>query len=208
MDYREASHEYWNRIWNRIEDYTTDNWLDDFESIITPATGTILDLGCGDGNDTFYLLSRGKDVIACDQSEIALKNVRKHFRNIETMKFNMLDGIPFADNAFEIVIADLSLHYFTTEDTNNIIQEIKRVLKPEGHILLRVNSINDTNHGAGQGKEIEPHLYENNNMLKRFFDVADICVFFKEFAIEYINEELMHRYEKPKWVFKVSVKKP
>lgn len=205
MDYRKASHEYWNNTWTEYTTYTVDNWLDDFSDIINTATLPILDLGCGNGNDTAYLRSHGKEVIACDQSEMAIRNVRKQFRGIEAMRLNILDGLPFGDNSFEIVVADLSLHYFTKNDTINVLNELKRILKTDGHLLIRVNSINDTNHGAKLGKELEHHLYEVNGMTKRFFDIEDVKEFFKDFQIEYINEELMTRYTRQKWVYKICL---
>jgi hypothetical protein len=49
------------------------------------------------------------------------------------------------------MIADLSLHYFSWDETKKIVNEIKRVLKEDGFLLVRVNSVNDTNYGAGKG---------------------------------------------------------
>jgi len=36
----------------------------------------------------------------------------------------MLEGLPFEDESFEIVCADLCLHYFTEKDTCMILEEI------------------------------------------------------------------------------------
>ena len=44
----------------------------------------------------------------------------------------MLEKFPFLDNSKDLIIADLSLHYFSSEDTIHIMREIKRVLKPKG----------------------------------------------------------------------------
>ena len=115
---------------------------------------------------------------------------------------------PFEDESFEVVIADLCLHYFTEKDTFGIIDEIKRILLPGGHLILRVNSINDVNHGAGKGTEIEKHLFETDDKrLKRFFDDEDIRYFFKDFEIEYMNEEIMSRYKLEKRLYRVCVRK-
>ena len=62
---------YWEQIFaehseQRIQ---TDDWLDDFDSIIQACSTPVLDLGCGFGNDTLTLMQKGKQVIACDQSE-------------------------------------------------------------------------------------------------------------------------------------------
>lgn len=112
------------------------------------------------------------------------------------------------DESFELVIADLCIHYFREKDTIKNIDEIRRVLKDGGHLIFRVNSIHDVNHGAGKGTDIEPHLFETSDgRLKRFFDDEDAKSFFKDFHIEYLNEKIMTRYELKKRLYRGCVKK-
>ena len=161
--------EYWNKIHENysIDDIKYDDWLDKFSNIISNCNTPILDLGCGSGNNTLYLTKLGKEVVACDLSQNSIDNIRKNFPDIyDTKCFNMLDGLPFDDNTFELVVADLSLHYFKKEDTEMIVNDLKRVITNNGHLIIRVNSINDVNHGAGQGNEIEHNLYENSGVVK------------------------------------------
>lgn len=212
-DYRKNSHDYWEEIYqhsgNTMESVKTDDWLDLFAEVIAQAKEPVLDLGCGGGNNTKYLLGKGKQVIACDQSEKAIEDIQNNFPQITEAKcFNMLDGLPFTDASFAVVIADLCLHYFTEKDTDFLLGEIARILKPGGHLMFRVNSMNDVNHGAGEGIEIEPHVYETKNgTLKRFFVEEDIKRLFGRFAIEYCQEEIMSRYTLEKRLFRVCVKK-
>ncbi|OOM76109.1 hypothetical protein CLPUN_28330 [Clostridium puniceum] len=67
-----------------------------------------------------------------------------------------------------MILADLSLHYFDNRTTKNIVKEIRRVLKPEGCLIGRVNSINDFNFGAGCGREIEKNFYLTEGVYKSF----------------------------------------
>lgn len=47
-----------------------DEWLVEFETIISKVDTDIIDLGCGvTGNNTLYLLEKGKSVISCDFAE-------------------------------------------------------------------------------------------------------------------------------------------
>ena len=124
---------YWDRIHTHYvrENISIDDWLDDFSEIIQSSELPILDLGCGGGNDTLYLINKGKKVISCDQSSNAINNIIKNFPEVyATHCFNMLEGMPFDDNSFEIIIADLCLHYFREKDTFKIIYEIKRGINP------------------------------------------------------------------------------
>ena len=165
---------YWNKIHTNYDrdNIKVDDWLDRFDSIIVNCKSPVLDLGCGSGNDTLYFIEKGKKVIACDQSRNAIDNIQKNFPEVlEARCFNMLDEFAFADDSFGIVCADLSLHYFTETDTRMILNEIHRILIPGGHVFVRVNSVKDVNHGAGQGIEVEHHLYRTEDgMFKRFFN--------------------------------------
>lgn len=201
---------FWNNIHSNYDRNTikVDNWLDEFNSIIDDATAPILDLGCGSGNNSLYLINKGKKVYAADQSENAISNIVKNFPEIADARvLNMLDGIDYPEDTFGIVVADLSLHYFSMEENRRILSDIKRILKTDGHLLIRVNSIHDVNHGAGSGEEIEHHFYRTEDgMFKRFFDEEDIRRIFSEFNIFFCEEQKMLRYKREKIVYCVGMK--
>lgn len=139
---RELQKNRWNRIHANYErnELKYDEWLDLFASEIKNCTTPIIDLGCGSGNNTLYLVERGKDVIPCDYTENAISNIKKNFPEIKrTECFDMAGGLPFPNDFTDIIIADLCLHYFLEQDTFKILAEIKRVLKPSGSLILRVN---------------------------------------------------------------------
>ena len=202
---------FWNNVHVNYDkaNIKVDGWLNRFHSIIETCKTPVLDLGCGSGNDTLFFLEKGKKVIACDQSVNAIKNIKKNFPEVlEAKCFNMLNGFDFENGSFGIVCADLCLHYFKETDTKMILNEIRRILVPEGYLLVRVNSINDVNHGAGQGKEMEHHLYRTEDgMLKRFFDEKDIKNIFSDFEILFCEEQKMLRYRSEKIVYCLCMKK-
>ena len=201
---------YWDTLHTSYERERIiyDDWLELFDRAIEQCKTPIIDLGCGSGNDTKYLIERGKKVIPCDYSTQAIENIKKNFPEVErTECFDMRTGLPFEDNFTSIIIEDLSLHYFSKEDTRKLLDEIKRVLKKDGILLFRVNSVNDVNHGAGQGEEIERHYYKTTDgRYKRFFDNEDISSFFEGWEVLYINEEQMTRYEKTKELWRGAFK--
>ncbi len=204
---------YWDGVHTNYEreKIIYDDWLQLFDSAIENCLSPIIDLGCGSGNDTKYLIEKGKKVIPCDFSAHAIENIQKNFPEAEGPKcFDMREGLPFDDDFSGIIIADLSLHYFSQAETRKILDEIKRVLKKDGILLFRVNSVNDVNHGAGQGEEVEKNYYRTaDGRFKRFFDKEDLDSFFDGWEMLYINEEQMTRYEKPKelWRGACRVKK-
>lgn len=213
MEYNEVqknSYEYWNSRFKtkKRDEIITDDWLEMFSKEINGCNTLIIDLGCGGGNNTLYLINKGKKVIPCDFSDSAIHQVKMNFPEItRAEQFDMLNGMPFSDEFTDIVVADLCLHYFTTEETFRILNEIKRILKPGGFLFARVNSVNDVNHGAGKGIQKERHLYlTKDNRYKRFFDEQDIAFFFNGWNKVYVNEERIMRFKDEKVLWKIAMR--
>lgn len=201
---------YWNKqyITSDNKKVTYDLWLDKYEHILNASKDTpIIDLGCGLGNDTMYLYERNYNIISCDYSEEALKRLELFMDDPVTKLFDMKDGLPFESESAKVIIADLSLHYFSWSETRKILSEIKRVLEEDGFLLLRVNSVKDTNYGAGKGITIEKNYYNIDGNLKRFFDKEQLETLFKDWDVEYINEYEMNRYTNSKMLWEMAVKK-
>lgn len=201
---------YWDNLYesklNEPPNY--DLWLDKYESILIKSKDTpIIDLGCGFGNNTLYLKERSYEVVSCDFSEKVLKKLSTFIDNLTTKCFDLKDGLPFQDNYTKMIISDLSLHYFTWDDTKKILKEIERVLKTDGVLLCRVNSTNDINYGAGKGIKLEENFYDINGNLKRFFNEEQLKDLFKDWEIQYINETQLNRYHLSKIAWELLVKK-
>jgi len=198
-----------------------DQWLPrHIENI--PPNANVLELGCGEGYDTQYLLSKGCKVISTDLSQDHLDKTKETILRMpkvigETIDSQLMlldltsetDWKKFADSCYDVVVASLCLHYFTPQQTRQIIKEIKRVLKPNGKLFARINSTNDLEHGANDGTPIEN---ENNFRLtkdgtKRFFNKHDIQKFFGQFggidtAVE--RTELYGRKQTKKVLWEIS----
>ena len=189
-----------------------DLWLDEYKSILEEnKNNEILDLGSGIGANTLYLIERGYKVLSCDFSNNALKNIEKYISDTKTKCFNMISNFPIEDNSYNLIIADLSLHYFNNETTIHIMKEIKRILKKDGILLARVASINDINYGAIGGEELEKKYYFVEGYNKRFFDINDINKYFGIIGKLKAKETSMTRneevYVKPKVLYQVMVEK-
>ncbi|WP_282935456.1 class I SAM-dependent methyltransferase [Paenibacillus sp. RC67] len=203
--------QYWNSIYNEqaFSKPEYDEWLIKHKAILEASRNIpILDLGCGAGGDSLFLTEQGFQVIACDWSDEALFKIRHHIPLAETLKVNLAEPLPFPEDSAQVIIADLSLHYFSWLTTESIIKELKRVLLPGGNLLCRVNSVHDVHFGAGDGVEIEPHYYEQNGQFKRFFDQEQITRLFAGWKLDYLQEAVMNRYHKPKSLWEMAAKNP
>jgi len=200
----------WNEIYRTCgtENPTYDFWLENYRHLLRESRDLpIMDLGAGYGNDTIYLQRQGFNTVSCDYSEEALRRLRGLVDTTATVCLDMLDGLPFPPNTFQVIVANLSLHYFSWHDTERVIEEIRRVLLEDGCLLCRVNSISDTEHGAGQGTHIEENYYDVDGKHKRFFDEKQLGKLFRGWKTLHRFEQRMIRFGKTKIFWEVVVRK-
>ncbi|MBK9925380.1 MAG: class I SAM-dependent methyltransferase [Anaerolineales bacterium] len=184
----------------------TDPWLEKWIPLLQQKSsrGLILELGCGNGRDTVDLLAAGCNVIATDLSMENLAECADSPSHAPLVRMDNGKPFPFADHSFSVIVASLSLHYFTWTVTMQIASELKRCLKADGILLARFNSTNDVNYGAATPEPpIEPNLYFLGTMTKRFFDETAVRSFLQGWDIQFLEENTIDRYEKPKSVWEV-----
>ena len=109
----------------------------------------VLDLACGVGRDTFYLVERGLDVTGVDASLNGLRaasQIRLKHNLSAVLVAADARRLPFKAGSFEGVYCFGLLHEFTDEhkheDVEQVMAEIRRVLCPQGILVLTVLSGN------------------------------------------------------------------
>ena len=181
-----------------------DQWLEKHLAVLREAS-FVVDLGCGNGADTVYLSNQGIRTIACDFSQAALKQLKDILPEAKVLHFDMREGLPFESDAADVVIADLSLHYFHWQTTCFLVSEIFRTLTKNGVLLCRLNALAE--HRASKDEvEIEPHYYFVGDHSKRFFDEADIRKLFDGHSIIGCSEGITTKYGGEKHLWEVIVK--
>jgi SAM-dependent methyltransferase len=180
-----------------------DPWLDKWLALIreTSAGGHVLELGCGNGWDTVDLLSAGCKVIGTDLSMENLVECAASTPDVDLIQMDNGKPLPVADHSVPVIIASLSLHYFSWDVTLQISSELKRCIRTGGLLLARFNSTNDHNYGASSDVEIEPQYYLVGTNTKRFFDEKSVRHFLQGWDIQLLEENVIQRYQKPKCVW-------
>lgn len=99
----------------------------------------ILEIGCGDGTlwtSNLSLLPKHISITLSDLSEGMLRDARRAIGADDTrFSYQTFDchHIPYETDSFDLVIANHVLFY--CEDISKVCEEVRRVLKPNGHFL-------------------------------------------------------------------------
>jgi ubiquinone/menaquinone biosynthesis C-methylase UbiE len=94
------------------------------------------DLGAGTGFITEGLLQRGLRVIAVDQSEAMLVEMRRKFGERPEVGYRLgeAESLPIEDEEVDYSFANMYLHH--VEDPGLAIREMARILKPGGRLVV------------------------------------------------------------------------
>lgn len=201
---------YWDKkLPDNLSKSTYSIWLDEFKDILDTSELPILDLGCGNGDDTEWLIKNGYPVISADFSTSAIERVKTFNPNAILLDMsNMDEWSSFEDNSVSFVIANLSLHYFDDATTTMILKQIRRILSPNGILIARVNTNLDTEFGAGDGIEIEPDFYKNpeRGIDKRFFTKESARKYFSILGNPSVELKTIEYIGKKKQIFEIVVR--
>ncbi len=210
----ENSKDYWNnKYWkeninNNKTDFLKDNWMEKYKEIIVDRSlKKAIDLGCGIGQDTKWLIDNDFDVVSCDISDIALSRLKEMIPNSKTMQIDVKKKLPFEHNSIDLINANLSLHYFNLEDTIKIFNEIYRVLRPGGLFIGRMNSDKNEEYVKETTKEIEKNYYYDYGKYYRLFNKEQFDILTKGWNIIILNENVTVRVDRKKALWEFILKK-
>ena len=112
-----------------------ENMMEQLLAMIPQKKGRILDVACGKGATTAYLLNYfpAENVNGIDISEKNMEFARQNAPGCEFQTMSATE-LNFPDNAFENIISVEAAFHFHTRET--FLQEAMRVLKPGGRLVL------------------------------------------------------------------------
>jgi SAM-dependent methyltransferase len=125
---------------------------------------TILDFGCGNGRNSFFLKKKGFDVFTIDSKQV-ISDVETDFNkfNISSKSYNINSTkIPYKNNSFDAIIAWRVLHRGLKEYRNKLIKELNRILKNKGYLIVAVSIEEDIKLDSVRRnhKEVEKNTFE------------------------------------------------
>lgn len=95
----------------------------------------VLELGCGTGPLTEWLVGGGAKVTACDVSPTMVDKARRRLGDrARLLVADIAQPLPFPSASFDLVVASLVLHY--VEDWAAVLAEMHRVLELSGAVVF------------------------------------------------------------------------
>lgn len=148
------------------------------------SNGKVLDIGCGEGQDSVFLAKNGFELFGIDNSQEAIKNLNKlaSKNNVSiSSKISNFEDFNF-EKKYDIVLAEASLHFLPLKDRSILIQKIKEHTTKNG---INVIGVFDTRTSKSEKDELKKwgiYFFSKNELLKHYKDWK--ILFYKQF-IEY-----------------------
>jgi ubiquinone/menaquinone biosynthesis C-methylase UbiE len=109
----------------------------DTASSVLKKGNKILDVGCGDGHFAFLVKDKFNEIYGAEIAKEAALIARK--RNVSTSVMDLNSSLSYNDNTFDAVSClDVVEHLL---DPGFLIEEIYRVLRPDGQLVLTTPNI-------------------------------------------------------------------
>ena len=115
---------------------------------------TVFELGCGNGRDALYFARHGLQVIACDQSAVAISAVTARaeragpfpaqpiFLRTEFRQLGAVDPV-------DVVYSRFTLHAVDADEASHALGWAMTALRPGGKLMIEARSVKGSLYGVG-----------------------------------------------------------
>lgn len=134
------------------------------------ASGSILDLGAGDGRHSIFLAEKGFNVRATDISEAALSKLQRIAREKGvSVTTELADLATWQMSAnYDVVIAVQIFQHLQTSDALRLLEEVKHHTSPGGINLISLFTANGDRYDMD--RKLDPEaFYPADNWLKVYY---------------------------------------
>jgi len=153
--------------------------LEPSESAVAAATqfrsagvDRLVELGAGQGRDSFYLLGEGFDLTVTDYSQSGLDAIAdragERGLSISCVHNDVREALPFPDASFDACYSHmLFCMALTTRQLKALVSEIRRVLGSGGLLTYTARTTDDVHFGTGIDRGDD--MFEHGGFIVHFF---------------------------------------
>ena len=159
MNNKEA-YNVWSETYDTVENKTRDLEARALRQMVSGEDLEILEIGCGTGKNTEYLLTFAKKVIGADFSAEMLNRAKQKItaEHVEFRRLDLRENWDFDEDSFDLIVCSLTLEHI--ENIEFVFSEAKNVLRSNG--LFYIGELHPFKQYQG-GKarfEIESEIFE------------------------------------------------
>jgi hypothetical protein len=129
---------------------------------------SILEIGCGEGRDAFYLLKKGYSVLATDISNEAIQYCKKNFLKYQN-QFQILNCLhDTLNHQYDFIYAIAVIHMFVLdEDRDSFYMFVKKHLNENGLALICSlgDGIYESKSNIQEAFELQKRNYKRKTMM-------------------------------------------
>jgi SAM-dependent methyltransferase len=103
------------------------------------AGGTLLDLGCDDGERTMRFIAASRCAVACGAEVVAQQVEKARRRGIDARVCDLAETLPFDTGSFDVVVSNQVIEH--VPNTDQFVAEAHRVLRPGGLAVVSTENL-------------------------------------------------------------------
>jgi SAM-dependent methyltransferase len=161
---------YAEKYHNELDNKPYDRYILSRFSDYMPPAGTICEIGCGPGQVSGYLRKKENTrILGLDLSLHMLYEAKKLHHFDLTVNGDYF-SLPFRDEALDGILAFYSIVHDETTEIEELLQEIKRVLKRNGKFLFSFHTGNERICTSNKNKSIEYIFHDTEQVYEYIID--------------------------------------
>ncbi|MBI2033352.1 MAG: class I SAM-dependent methyltransferase [Candidatus Levybacteria bacterium] len=202
-----VSHKNQQKIWNQehahpfvlkqMDSSDPSSGITRFLEFLKNTVGSVsglkgIELGCGKGRNVIWLSKKGISMTGIDFSVTAIKEAKKRADYAHAASTLVVHDAttrwPFASNAFDIAIDCFATTDIESEKGRQFaVNEMIRVVKPSGYILVYVMSTDDEFHKKmlkeSPADEKNAFIHPTNGKFEKIYDREEILLLYKRLKL-------------------------
>ena len=129
----QQAYNVWAENYDTVENKTRDLEAKALRESVLPAKSLdILEIGCGTGKNTEYLLTKAKKLVGADFSAEMLAQAKEKIKaeNVEFRQFDLREDWNFNENQYDFITCSLALEHI--ENIDFVFGQARKVLRANG----------------------------------------------------------------------------